>query len=196
MDLVTLDDLSPEAMLESRQRVEHLCAVYQNRREPLSDPGPPGIMPPKIRRANFIKQIFGLWIRALIYRYPFNVINWVQLVLLSGTMSVCIGGVFSGMRWRYWDRAWQQDPSYGQENASDRLGFQHVMMTVGVWPMLLSLATGAWKSKPALTRDVDDRLYSRMVFGISQVHKNNLECVKIQMYFFRPCILHLLLLER
>jgi len=168
MDLVTLDDLSPEAMLESSQRVDHLSAIYHSKREPLSDPGPPGIMPPKIRRANVLKQIFGLWMRAMIYKYPFNVINWVKLVLVSGIMSVCIGAVFVGMRWRYWDRAWQRDPNYGQENVSDRLGFHHVMMCVGVWPMLLNVASDVWRSKPALTRDVDDRLYSKLVYGVTK----------------------------
>jgi hypothetical protein len=46
--------------------------------------------------------------------YPFNVINWVKLVLLSGVMSVCMGVIFLGIRWRYWDRAWQKDPIFEQ----------------------------------------------------------------------------------
>lgn len=98
VDLVTLDDLSPEAMMESSERVGHLSDLYQRKCEPLSDPGPPGIMPPKIRRANLFTQIFVLWIRALIYMYPFNVINWVKMVLLAGAMSVCVGAVFVGAR--------------------------------------------------------------------------------------------------
>merc|ERR1719191_2471319 len=39
LDLVTLDDLS------------------QRKCEPLSDPGPPGIMPPKVRRAGLLTQM-------------------------------------------------------------------------------------------------------------------------------------------
>ena len=42
---------------------------------------------------------------------------------------------------RYWDTKWQQDHSYGQENVNDRLGFHHVMMSVGLWPILLSTAS-------------------------------------------------------
>ena len=49
MDLVTLDDLSPEAMMESSERVGHLSDLYQRKCERLSDPGPPGIMPPKVK---------------------------------------------------------------------------------------------------------------------------------------------------
>ena len=107
--------------------------------------------------------------KAMIYKYPFNVINWVKLVLVSGIMSVCIGAVFAGTRWRYWDKAWQRDPNYGQENVNDRLGFHHVMMCVGVWPMLMNVVTDVWRSKPSLTRDVDDRLYSKLVYGVTKV---------------------------
>ena len=42
---------------------------------------------------------------------------------------------------RYWDTKWQQDHSYGQENVNDRLGFHHVIMSVGLWPILLSTAS-------------------------------------------------------
>jgi hypothetical protein len=35
--------------------------------------------------------------------YPFNVINWVKMVLVSGLMSLCLGAVFLGTRWRFWD---------------------------------------------------------------------------------------------
>jgi ATP-binding cassette subfamily G (WHITE) protein 8 (sterolin 2) len=61
VDLVTLDDLSSEAMLESSQRIDQLANAFKRRQEPLTDPGPPGILPPKIKHANLIVQIFGLW---------------------------------------------------------------------------------------------------------------------------------------
>jgi hypothetical protein len=58
---VTLDDLSAEAMLESSQRIEQLAEAFRRRAEPLSDPGPPAILPPKIKRANFIVQFIALF---------------------------------------------------------------------------------------------------------------------------------------
>ena len=61
VDLVTLDDLSAEAMVESSQRIDQMAAAYRRRSEPLSDPGPPAILPPKIKRANCVVQIAGLW---------------------------------------------------------------------------------------------------------------------------------------
>ena len=35
--------------------------------------------------------------------FPFNIIEWVKLVLLAGVMSVAVGTVFIGVRWRYWE---------------------------------------------------------------------------------------------
>ena len=61
VDLVTLDDLSAEAMVESSQRIEQMASAYKRRAEGLTDPGPPAILPPKIKRANLIVQCFGLW---------------------------------------------------------------------------------------------------------------------------------------
>ena len=52
--------------------------------------------------------------RALIYMYPFNVINWVKILLLSGAMSILLGCTFIGIRWRYWDKAWQKDHDFEQ----------------------------------------------------------------------------------
>lgn len=61
LDLVTLDDLTGEALLESSQRAEHLAETFRRRQEPLSDPGPPVNLPPKNKRANFLLQIAAIW---------------------------------------------------------------------------------------------------------------------------------------
>lgn len=61
MDLVTLDNLSNEAMLESSQRIDQLANAFRRRADPLSDPGPPGIMPPKLKKANLFVQMIGLF---------------------------------------------------------------------------------------------------------------------------------------
>ena len=61
VDLVTLDDLSAEAMLESSQRVEMLAETFRRRQEALSDPGSPLPLPPKVRKENLCLQLLGLW---------------------------------------------------------------------------------------------------------------------------------------
>merc|ERR1712223_535404 len=144
LDLVTLDDLSAEAMVESSQRIDQMAAAYRRRSEPLSDPGPPAILPPKIKRANCVVQIAGLWMRAMMYMFPFNVIHWAKTVLLCGMMSVFIGGIFIGIRFKYFE---QKDSEYEQDNINDRLGFHHCIMAVGIWPMLLSMISEAWREK-------------------------------------------------
>ena len=52
--------------------------------------------------------------RALIYMYPFNVIGWVKVLLVSGIMSLCVGGIFVGTRWRFWDSAWLKETIHYQ----------------------------------------------------------------------------------
>lgn len=60
MDLVTLDELSAEAMLESSQRIEQLAEVFRHRQEPLSEPGPIQPLPGKPRNASFLFQIIAI----------------------------------------------------------------------------------------------------------------------------------------
>jgi len=64
LDLVTMDDLSQEALIESTQRVENLAEIHVRR--PLVDlfssmPGPPAVTPPPFRRANLAMQFLALW---------------------------------------------------------------------------------------------------------------------------------------
>ena len=99
--------------------------------------------------------------------FPFNIINWVKLVLLSGVMSVLLGGVFLGIRWKYWIPEWS--PHFEQDNVSDRMGFIHVIMSVGIWPMLLTMISEAWMEKLPMTRDVEDGLYSKFAYIITKV---------------------------
>lgn len=120
---------------------------------------------------NSVFMIFNCFSRALIYMYPFNVINWVRVVLLSGLMSICLGGIFLGMRWRYWDSDWQVDPIFEQDNIGDRLGFHYVFMAVGVWPMLMAMITEEWRNKGSVTRDIEDRLYSKVAYIITKVRE-------------------------
>ena len=53
--------------------------------------------------------------------YPFNVINWFKMVLLSGTMSICLGAIYLGIRWRYWDSSWPSDPIFEQVRYTDSI---------------------------------------------------------------------------
>ncbi|CAB0005144.1 unnamed protein product [Nesidiocoris tenuis] len=59
LDLVTLDDLSAEAMLESSQRVDQLAALYRRRVPPLTDV-PPYTLPSPFRRPWIFSQAFAI----------------------------------------------------------------------------------------------------------------------------------------
>ena len=48
--------------------------------------------------------------------FPFNIIEWVKRVLLAGIMSVCIGTIYLGVRWQYWNASFLQ-----RENEDDDL---------------------------------------------------------------------------
>ena len=72
-----------------------------------------------------------------------------------------------GIRWKYWIPEW--NPHFEQENINDRLGFYHVIMSVGIWPMLLTMISEAWREKLPVTRDVEDGLYSKFAYIITKV---------------------------
>jgi hypothetical protein len=55
-----------------------------------------------------------------------------------------------------------------QENIGDRFGFHHVMMCVALWPTLLIMVGDVWRSKRSVTRDVDDRLYSKLAYLVTK----------------------------
>ncbi|XP_069955639.1 ATP-binding cassette sub-family G member 8 isoform X2 [Cherax quadricarinatus] len=155
LDLVTLDDLSAEAMLESSQRVEMLAETFRRRQEALSDPGPPGPLPPKVHKENLCLQLLGLWIRAMIYQFPYNMVHWLAMTVVAGMMSVVVGAV-------YWDV--RSAPVQHQDNVNNRAAFHYVMVGLALWPILLMAVSEVWRDKPALARDVDDGLYSRAIY--------------------------------
>ena len=48
-------------------------------------------------------------------------------------------------------------------------------MSVGVWPMLMALITDEWRNKRAVSRDVEDRLYSKAIYIFTKVLEMNIE---------------------
>lgn len=158
LDLVTLDNLSAEAMLESSQRIENLVDMYHRNQEPLIDPGPPGMPPPTVKRAHFFMQILALWIRVLIYMFPYNIIYFFRDVLLSALMSVFIGAIF-----------WNVRSSFLQENVQDRLGFYYVLMGICLWPLILNITTAVWQEKVFIHCDISRNLYWKISYVMSKL---------------------------
>jgi hypothetical protein len=59
VDLVTLDDLSAEAMLESSQRVDQLASLYRRRQQPLSE-AQPYSLPTNFSTAGAFSQAYAI----------------------------------------------------------------------------------------------------------------------------------------
>ncbi|RXG61967.1 ATP-binding cassette sub-family G member 5 [Armadillidium vulgare] len=160
IDLVTLDDLSAEAMLESSQRVEMLAEAFRRRQEPLSDPGPQSPLPPKIKHSNLCIQLLFLWIRAMIYQFPYNMLHFLGQVIVAAIMSVLAGAIFLNLR---------NPPEMDQSNINNRVAFYYYMSCIGIWPTLLMSISEAWRDKPAIERDISDGLYSRGIYIITKM---------------------------
>lgn len=158
LDLVTLDNLSSEAMLESSERINLLGDTFLHRQEPLLDPGPPGIPPPKVKPSNMLVQILALWIRAMIYMFPFNFCKICTNVFIVALISTLIGAIYENVRL-----------DTEQDAAQDRVGFYYVVMAVAVWPILLLTVTEVWCNKDAVNRDLEDQLYSKAAYIISKM---------------------------
>ncbi|XP_076320520.1 LOW QUALITY PROTEIN: ATP-binding cassette sub-family G member 8-like [Tachypleus tridentatus] len=158
LDLVTLDNLSPEAMLESSQRIENLIEIFRRRQEALSDPGPPAMPPSTVKRANFFTQVLALWIRVLIYMFPYNILHFVSDVFLSSLMSILVGVIY-----------WKVRGGLEQEFVLDRIGVYYVIMGVALLPMMLNYVTDVWRDKASVSRDFRDGLYSRFAYIMSKV---------------------------
>lgn len=75
VDLVTLDDLSAEAMLESSQRVEQLADLFRRRVEPLPDPGQPQTLPGKPRTASVPIQVVAI----ILYDISFKLLCFLNI---------------------------------------------------------------------------------------------------------------------
>ncbi|XP_075528671.1 ATP-binding cassette sub-family G member 8 [Dermacentor variabilis] len=158
LDLVTLDNLSPEAMLESSQRVENLVEVFRRRQVALSDPGPPGNAPMDVYRAGFFGQMLALWIRALIYTFPYNVVHFFRRLFLAAFISVLLGAIF-----------WNVRAGLDQEHVLDRLGFHYALLALCLWPLLLGDITDVWREKAYVSRDINERLYNGIAYIISKL---------------------------
>ena len=69
----------------------------------------------------------------------------------------------------------------------DRLGFHHVLMAVGIWPLMMVTIGETWRGQAAITRDVEDGLYSKAAYIITKVCINTVHCSHF--ICFRPlCI--------
>ncbi|XP_068630907.1 ATP-binding cassette sub-family G member 8 isoform X2 [Battus philenor] len=155
LDLVTLDDLSAAAMLESSGRIEALAGVFAGAQAP-PEPPPPVPLPSPLNRPNAIVQAFALVEKSLLYTQMTTLSNVITRVLIAAVMSLITGTVF-----------WDLPSTDSKLTQNDRIGFHYAVMCLSAWPLLLWLsAREASSMRHHVERDVAVGLYSRTVFII------------------------------
>lgn len=154
---MTLDDLSAEAMLESSQRIDHLAELARARLPPLSDPGPPGHMPPTNSGVNLFGQFYALFLRTLVYNQPLSLATLFRKILVAASLSVLLGAVF-------WDLSLDT-----KLHLKDRIGFHYVSLGILFWPLSLLGIMEVLNFRPCVERDIADGLYNRFVYIVVEV---------------------------
>ena len=170
VDLVTLDDLSAEAMLESSQRIDHLSELARARLAPLSDPGPAGPLPSSNTGANVIIQTYALFLRKLVYSQPWSLASLTRKIIVAATLGIILGTVF-------WDVA-----NDANLHLRDRIGFHYASFGVLFWPLSLLGVLEITRCRPYVESDMKDGLYNRFVYIIVEVG-NLISCVSFSFYF-------------
>ncbi|CAH0626777.1 unnamed protein product [Chrysodeixis includens] len=153
LDLVTLDDLSAAAMLESSGRISALASVFAGAHAPPEPP--PGVpLPAPLTRPNALVQAGALIEKSLLFTQSTTVSNVITRVLLAAIMSLITGTVF-----------WDLPATDAKLTQNDRIGFHYTVMCVTAWPILLWLsAREASSMRHHVERDIAVGLYSRTVF--------------------------------
>lgn len=111
MDLVTLDDLSAAAMLESSARIDSLATAWDRTKLDHAQVSPPAPLPNFTKRAHFFGQLTALSKRFLVYKQPGSLLAWISKLIAAAVLSLVVGVI-------YWDVP-SSDP---QLNLNDRLG--------------------------------------------------------------------------
>ncbi|GAU93682.1 hypothetical protein RvY_05580-2 [Ramazzottius varieornatus] len=155
LDLVSIDMTTTEAHQESLQRIEYLTSVFAERQPVLSELSQPGTLPPKIWRAGTFWQVIVIWIRALIFMFPYNLIDALHQIVQAVAMSVTIGIIYFGL-------------NRNQAAADDRFGLFYVILTIGIWPVIIHIIYREMQSKRWLHKDLSDQTYRKGAYLISK----------------------------
>ncbi|KAJ8967500.1 hypothetical protein NQ314_002815, partial [Rhamnusium bicolor] len=176
LDLVTLDDLSAEAMLESSQRIEQLAEIFRQKQQSMSDPGPPSALPMTVKNSNCFVQGFVLFTKAMFYTQPNTFLNWLTLIIISASLSLIIGAIF-----------WDVPNSDSQLILNDRQGYHYSVMCVMAWPLLLFLTVSEIRrNRRTVERDIRDGLYGRLIYIFSKSLINLLPSLFVWLIYIVP----------
>lgn len=151
--MVTLDDLSAAALLESSARIESLANAWDrmNSESPLA--APLASLPDPTQSAGCFGQIGTLYKRYIIYKQPAALLSWISRLILAAVISLCVGGIF-------WDIP-STDPLL---TYNDRLGYHHTLMGIALWPLLLLIIRDIQDDRRCAEKDIHLQMYGRAVY--------------------------------
>ncbi|XP_037954188.1 ATP-binding cassette sub-family G member 8-like [Teleopsis dalmanni] len=157
LDLVTLDDLSAAAMLESSARIETLANNWDqiNSEPPLA--APPASLTNFTRKAGVLGQTKALIKRFTSYKQPGSLLTWISKLIAAALLSLCIGCIF-----------WDVPASDPQLTYNDRLGYHHCVIALAYWPLVMLTIRVAQEDRKHAERDIRLGLYSRTLYIIVQ----------------------------
>ncbi|XP_041976067.1 ATP-binding cassette sub-family G member 8 [Aricia agestis] len=151
LDLVTLDELSAAALLESSGRVEALAGVWAR---PAPDPPPPVPLPAPRHAASPPRQAFALLEKSLLYTQMSTLSNVITRILIAAVLSLVTGTIF-----------WDLPTTDAKLTQNDRIGYHYAVMCLCAWPVLLWTGVReAGAARAHVERDIAAGLYSRTVF--------------------------------
>lgn len=158
VDLVTLDDLSAAAMLESSARIETLANAWDqmNSEPPLA--APPATLPYFVQRAGLCGQFYALVKRFILYKQPGSILSWICKLITAAILSLLIGCI-------YWDVP-ISDPNL---KFGDRFGYHHCVMIVCVFPLLLMTIKDIHIDRIYAEKDIALKFYGSTVYIVTQV---------------------------
>lgn len=175
LDLVTLDDLSAAAMLESSARIDTLASAWDqvNSEPPIA--APPASLPNFMSRGGFFEQMFVLAKRFIVYKQPGSLLSWITKLIAAAVLSLLIGCIF-----------WDVPSSDPQLNLNDRLGYHHAIMAVAFWPIMLLNIRDIHEDRKHAERDIALGLYGRFIYILVQSLLNLFPSLCIWLAYLLP----------
>lgn len=90
----------------------------------------------------------------MFYTQPNTFVNWIMLIIMSASLSLIVGAIF-----------WDVPNSDSQLSLNDRLGYHYTVMSITIWPILLTLTlTEIRRNSKTVERDIEDNLYGRFTY--------------------------------
>uniref|UniRef100_F1KW38 ATP-binding cassette sub-family G member 8 n=3 Tax=Ascaris suum TaxID=6253 RepID=F1KW38_ASCSU len=146
VDLVTHDHLTPEASVESMERIKHLSDIWRRKayaREQLTMLEP---ISPKLRHSNCFTSALLIYLRffRIFINGPWN---YLREVILTLFISILLGTIFFEI------------PADRRASINDRFGFIFSILTIVLLPNILINIDGVYKDRRFLHNDLLNRYY-------------------------------------